>query len=382
LSQKATIEVHDVLESLPAFPRSVVAFIIVLGVLVFIHELGHYLAARWRRVHVETFSIGFGRALLTWRDRRATVWKIGWVPLGGYVRLHGQERPEDVAPEVRATWIPGQTFNEKSVLSRAIIVAAGPLANFALAALLFFALYASHGRPVLQPTVGEVLADSAAARAGLQQGDRITGIDSQPIDRFEDIQRIVLASPGKQLVLHVMRADSPRDVPITPDVQEAADGGRSGKLGIRGGGVTFEPLTVPEAAAAAVAQTWDVTVQTIDGVWGMITRRNTGEDFGGPLRIAQMSGEVATLGLASLVSFIALLSVNLGLINLFPIPVLDGGHLMFFLAEAVRGKPLPPRAQEYGFRAGFALLIGLFAFATFKDLGHIGVFRWVASLIG
>ncbi len=370
------------LESLPAFPRSVVAFIIVLGILVFVHELGHYLAARWRRVHVETFSIGFGRALWTWRDRRATLWKVGWLPLGGYVKLHGQERPEDVPPEVRAAWIPGQTFHEKSVASRAIIIAAGPVANFALAALLFFALYAVHGKPVMQPTVGEVMADSAAARAGLVQGDRITGIDSQPVSRFEEIQRIVQASPGRKLVLHIARDGAARDLEITPDVQEAADGTRTGKLGIRGGGLAFEPLTLPEAAWVAVAQTWDVTVQTVDGVWAMITRRNTGEDFGGPLRIAQMSGQVATLGFASLVSFIALLSVNLGLINLFPIPILDGGHLLFLLAEAVRGRPLPPRAQEYGFRAGAALLLALFAFATFKDLGHIGLFRWVASLIG
>ena len=370
-------------ESLPAFPRSVVAFVIVLGVLVFVHEFGHYLAARWRRVHVETFSIGFGRALLTWRDRRNTVWKLGWVPLGGYVKLHGQERPEDVAPEVRAQWIPGQTFHEKSVLSRSIIVAAGPIANFALAALLFFGLYASLGRPMMLPVIGEVLPDSAAARAGLQQGDRVTAIDSTPVTQFQDIQRIVLVSPGKSLVLHVMRADSARDIAIVPDEQVDVRGVRTGKLGVHsGGGMVFEDLSPVQAVVAAVEQTWDVTVQTLDGVWAMITRRNTGEDFGGPLRIAQMSGQVATLGFPSLVSFIALLSVNLGLINLFPIPVLDGGHLMFFLAEAIRGKPLPPRAQEYGFRAGFALLIGLFVFATWKDLGHIGVFRWMASLIG
>jgi len=371
-----------VFDYLPAFPRSVVAFIIVLGVLVFVHELGHYLAARWRRVHVETFSIGFGKALWTRTDRRGTLWKIGWVPLGGYVKLHGQERPEDVHPDVRASWIAGQTFHEKSVASRAIIVAAGPIANFALAAVLFFALYASLGRPVAQPVVGEVLAESAAARAGLQQGDRIIGIDAADVTRFEEIQHIVQASAGKPLVLHVVRDERARDIAITPDEQVAADGSRSGKLGIRGGGMVFEQLSLVGAAGAAVAQTWDVTVQTLDGVWAMISQRNTGEDFGGPLRIAQMSGQVATLGFASLVSFIALLSVNLGLINLFPIPVLDGGHLMFFLAEAIRGKPLPPRAQEYGFRAGFALLIGLFVFATWKDLGHIGVFRWVAALIG
>lgn len=371
-----------VLEFLPAFPRAIVAFVIVLGILVFVHEYGHYIAARWRGVHVETFSIGFGRALFTWRDRRGTVWKVAWVPLGGYVKLHGQERPEDVAPEVRARWIPGRTFHEKSVLSRTIVVAAGPAANFVLAAVLYCLLYASVGRPIALPIIGEVLAESVAQKAGLQAGDRIIGIDDSAVTHFGDIQRIVFASPGKPLVLHVMRADSPRDISITPEEQVDAKGNRSGKLGIRGGGTTFEPVSLPEALWAGVYQTWDITVQTLDGVWAMISQRKSGEDLGGPLRIAQMSGQVATLGFASLVSFIALLSVNLGLINLFPIPVLDGGHLMFFLAEAIRGKPLPVRAQEYGYRAGFALLIGLFVFATWNDLTHIGLFRWVASLVG
>ena len=370
------------LEFLPTLPRSAVAFVIVLGVLVFVHEFGHYLAARWRGVHVETFSIGFGRSLLAWRDRLGTEWKVGWVPLGGYVRLHGQERAEDVPPEVRAGWLPGKTFNGKSVGSRAIIVAAGPAANFVLAVVLFFALFASYGRPVAKPEIGEVMAGSVAQQAGLKAGDRIVGIDNAPVARFEDIQHIVLASPGKRIVLHVVRAGAPRDIPIVPETETAADGSHTGKLGIRGGGTSYEPLGIGGAFVAGVAQTWDVTVQTLAGVWAMITHRGSSSDFGGPLRIAEMSGQVASLGFASLVSFIALLSVNLGLINLFPIPVLDGGHLLFFLAEALRGRPLSARAQEYGFRAGFAVLMALFAFATWNDLSHIGLFRWVASLIG
>jgi regulator of sigma E protease len=371
-----------VLDFLPILPRSVVAFVIVLGVLVFVHELGHYLAARWRGVHVETFSIGFGRALLAWRDRVGTEWKVGWVPLGGYVRLHGQERAEDVSPEVRASWMEGKTFQSKSVASRAIIIAAGPIANFVLAVALFFALYASFGRPVVKPEIGEVMAGSVAEQAGLQAGDRILGIDDAKISQFEDIQRIVLASPGKHIVLHIMRGDSARDIPIVPETQAGADGRSTGKLGIRGGGTEYVPLGLGGALVAGVVQTWDVTVQTLDGVWAMISHRRSGADFGGPLRIAEMSGQVASLGFASLVSFIALLSVNLGLINLFPIPVLDGGHLLFLFAEALRGRPLSPRAQEYGFRAGFAVLIALFAFATWNDLSHIGLFRWVASLMG
>ncbi|WP_408886935.1 RIP metalloprotease RseP [Limobrevibacterium gyesilva] len=371
---------------LPSVLRTPLAFVIVLGVLVFIHELGHYLAARWRGVHVEAFSIGFGKALASWTDRRGTAWKLAWIPLGGYVKLHGMERPQDVEPEVRARWIPGRTFHEKSVLSRAIVVAAGPVANFILAAVLFFALFAAVGRPVALPEVGEVIADSAAAKAGLQQGDRITGIDdsrdSRPVNRFEDLQRIVAANPGQPLILHIRRGDAAQDIRVTPEARDGGSGKQIGVLGVRGGATVFEQLSIPQALVAGVGQTWDVTVQTLAGVWSMIAQNKAGEDLGGPLRIAQLSGQVASLGFASLVSFIAVLSVNLGLINLFPIPVLDGGHLLFYAAEAIRGRPLPPRAQEYGFRAGFALLIGLFVFATWNDLAHIGLFRWVAGLIG
>ena len=373
---------YDVLDFLPAFPRSVIAFVVVLGVLVFVHELGHYLAARWRGVHVEAFSIGFGKALFSWTDRLGTVWMVAWVPLGGYVKLHGQERPEDVAPEVRAGWTRGQTFHEKSVLSRAIVVAAGPAANFLLAVVLFFALFATVGRPVTQPDIGEVMPGSAAAQAGLAVGDRVVGIGAVPIRRFEELQRIVMASPGRQLVLHVMRGESARDIVAVPEAVASASGAQTGRLGIRGGRVTYEAVSLGEALVGGVSQTWDVTVQTLQGVWAMIAHSKGSDDLGGPLRIAQMSGQVATLGFSSMVSFIALLSVNLGLINLFPIPVLDGGHLMFFAAEAVRGKPLSNRAQDYGYRAGFALLVGLFVFATFNDLGYLGLFRWVAGLIG
>jgi regulator of sigma E protease len=368
-------------EVLPSIIRTPLAFIIVLGVLVFIHELGHYLAARWRGVHVETFSIGFGRALATWKDRHGTAWKLAWIPLGGYVKLHGQERPEDVSADVRALWLPGQTFHDKEVGSRAIVVAAGPIANMVLAAVLFAGLYAVVGRPVALPMVGDVLPDSAAAHAGVAVGDRINAIGDQPVARFEDIQRIIVANPGKPLVLHIARGDRTLDLPVTPESRETG-GHAVGVLGIRGGQTTFESVPVWRAIPAGVAQTWDVTVQTLAGVWHMMTSHHGADELGGPLRIAQLSGEVAQLGVASLISFIAVLSVNLALINLFPIPVLDGGHLLFYLAEVIRGRPLPPRAQEYGTRAGFALLICLFVFATWNDLTHIGLFRWMAGLIG
>ncbi|MBU6497942.1 MAG: RIP metalloprotease RseP [Rhodospirillales bacterium] len=371
---------------MPAALRTPVSFVVVLGILVFIHELGHYLAARWRGVHVEAFSIGFGSSIFGWTDRHGTAWKVAWIPLGGYVKLHGQERAEEASDATRASWIPGRTFHEKSVLSRAIIIAAGPVANFVLAAVLFIGLFAVMGQPVAgsdaAPVVGEVVAGTPAALGGLQPGDVVSAIGAEKVTRFADIQRIVSTHPGDRLTLHIMRAGQARDVTVTAESQNDGHGHVTGLLGIRGGAESFRKMSVFAAVPAGLAQTWLVGEQTLAGVWEMMTRHGGTAQLGGPVRIAELSGQVAALGLASLVSFIAVLSVNLGLINLFPIPVLDGGHLMFLLAEALRGRPLPIRAQEYGFRAGFALLIGLFVFATWNDLAHIGLFRWVAGLLG
>ena len=366
----------------PDVVRTVVAFAVVLGVLVFVHELGHYLAARWRGVHVETFSIGFGQAIASWTDRVGTVWKIAWIPLGGYVRMHGQERPEDVTAEVRAGWKPGRTFHAKSVGSRAIVVAAGPAANFLLAIVLFAGLFATVGKPTALPMVGQVMPDSAAAAAGLRPGDRIEAIDGRKVRNFEDIQRIVSRSAGVKLSLTLGRAGHDVTLPVTIGTQIEPGGAHHGVLGIRGGNTEYRRLSPPAAIAAGVTQTWEVTRQTVVGIWQMLTGHRGTADLGGPLRIAELSGQVAELGVASMISFIAVLSVNLGLINLFPIPILDGGHLLFYLAESLRGRPISPRAQEYGYRAGFALLAGVFVFATWNDLAHLGFVRWFAGLIG
>ncbi len=372
---------NPVLSFIPDFIRSAAAFVVVLGVLVFVHELGHYLAARWRGVRVETFSIGFGQAITSWTDRSGTVWKLAWLPLGGYVKLHGQERPQDVAEDVRAKWIPGQTFHDKTVLSRAIVVAAGPIANFALAMVLFAALFIAIGEPVALPVVGAVLPDSAAARAGLMVNDRIVSIAGDSIGTFEDLQHSVTMHPGETLKMNIRRDGADQQLDVTTESRDSG-GHKVGLLGIRGGAVEYRHVSVPAALLGGVTQTWTITKETFTGLAQMISGTRGTEELGGPLRIAQLSGQVAQLGLASLVSFIAVLSVNLGLINLFPVPVLDGGHLVFYLAEALRGRPLPQRAQEYGFRAGLAFLACLFVFATWNDLTHLGLFRWVVSLIG
>ena len=298
---------------IPEAARTLGSFAIVLGILVFIHELGHYLAARWRGVHVEAFSIGFGRPIAAWTDRLGTEWRLCWLPLGGYVKLHGQERPEDVPEAVRAAWLPGRTFHTKPVLSRAIVVAAGPVANFLLAIVLFSILFAVQGEPG-EPVVQTVLPDSAAMSAGLQPGDRIDAIDNRKINSFEDIVSVIAGSPAKPLSVRVIHDGAARLVPVTPASIDDGGGGRMGVLGITG---ALRPVGPVGAVLDGVKHTYDVAVQTLEGVAQIITGKRGSEGLGGPLKIAQLSGRVAQHGVASMVSFIALLSVNLGLINLF-----------------------------------------------------------------
>jgi regulator of sigma E protease len=361
--------------------RSIIAFIVVLGVLVFVHEMGHYLAARWRGVHVEVFSIGFGKVIKSWTDRQGTEWRLSWLPLGGFVKLHGQEGPGDATEQQMARWQEGRTFHNKPVRDRAIVVAAGPAANFILAAVLFAGLYMSIGQPLPSATVGTVVEGSAAASAGLQSGDRILALDGEAVRRFEDVQRHIQPRAGQPVQVRIAREGAEQTLTVTPSTRES-EGRQLGVLGVTGGAPEFQRLNPISAVAAGVTQTVDITGQTFAGIWEMITGRRGTEDLGGPLRIAQLSGQVAQLGLVSLITFIAVLSVNLALINLFPIPVLDGGHLLFYAAEAIRGRPLSPRAMEYGFRAGIAVLAALFIFTTWNDITRLIPIGWVSRLFG
>ena len=370
---------------LPHLLRTPLAFALVLGVLVFIHELGHYLAARWRGVHVEVFSIGFGKPLLRWHDRVGTEWRICILPLGGYVRPHGFEGPEDATPEAKAAWMPGRTFHDKPVGSRAIVIIAGPVFNFLLAIVLFTGLFATVGRPssaptgTMPPVVGELVAQGAAAAAGMHPADRINQIDGIRTGTIGEVQKRVVAAAGKRIVVQVTRDGHVLELPMTVGHNDA--GMKQGVIGVMFMSPPAKALSLPQAVVAGFSETWSVTVQTLAGLWQMISGHASADQLGGPLRIAQLSGQVAQLGVASMVSFIALLSINLGLINLFPIPILDGGRLVFYAFEAVRGRPVPRQVQEYGFRAGFALIACLFLFVTFNDLSHLGLFQWVAKLI-
>jgi len=374
---------------------SVGPFVLVLGVLIFIHELGHYIAARSVGVLVEVFSIGFGRAIAGWTGRGGTYWKVGWIPLGGFVKLHGQESPADrAAAEAEArrkgepapAWRTGETFGEKSVGARAWVVAAGPLANFLLAAVLLAGLYMTVGRPSTSAVVTAVQENSAAARAGIEPGDRIVAIDGRTVSRFEEVQTTVRLRPEQTLALEVERDGARLPLTATPDRRELTDRFGNvqviGMLGVSGGVPEYARLDPASALAVGAGETVRLTEQTLVALGQMVTGRRGTDEIGGPLRIAQLSGQVAEGGIAPLVGLMALLSINLALINLFPIPILDGGHLMFFAAEAIRGRPLPLRAQEYGFRAGLALILALFVLATWNDLTQLRVIDWVAGLAG
>ncbi|WP_176373051.1 MULTISPECIES: RIP metalloprotease RseP [Acetobacter] len=363
--------------------RTLVSFAFVLGVLVTIHELGHYLAARWRGVHVEVFSLGFGPALFRWHDRSGTEWRICPIPLGGYVRPHGFEDPEDATPEQKAAWMPGRTFHDKSVASRAIVILAGPVFNFLLAIVLFTLLFSTAGQPSVRNEIASVVSNGAAAAAGVQPGDVIRRIGTHQVTGVEDVQGTVMAEPGAQTTLTVRRNGQDMDLPITiGSVTDSASSKPHGQLGVMFATEVGKPMSVPHAVVAGVEETWKVSVQTLQGVWQILTGQHTAKDLGGPLKIAQLSGQVAQYGFASLLSFMALLSVNLGLINLFPVPLLDGGRLVFYAIEALRGRPVSKRIQEISFQAGFAVLAGLFLFSTFNDLSSFGLFKWIASLVG
>jgi regulator of sigma E protease len=366
---------------LPALPRTLIAFALVLGVLVFVHEMGHYLAARWRGVHVDAFSIGFGRPVWRRTDRRGTEWRLGWLPLGGYVKLHGLEVPEETDAATRASWRPGQTFHDKPVGDRAIVVAAGPAANYLLAVLLFAGLYMTVGHPVGNASISAVVEGSAASRGGLRVGDEILALDGARVSRFEQVQRHVQPRPGRPIEMRVARDGEERTLAVVPDAREGPQGS-IGVLGIQGGALRLERLGPLAALGAGAAQVVDVTWQSLTSIGEMLAGQRSARDLGGPIRIAEVSGEAASLGAAPLVTLMGLLSVSLGLLNLFPIPLLDGGHLVFYAAEAIRGRPLPPKAQEYGYRAGFALLATLFVLVSWNDIVHGTIGRFVARLVG
>ncbi len=355
-----------------------IPFLIVLTVLVFVHELGHYLIARWNGVRVEVFSVGFGPELFGYTDKAKTRWKFSIIPLGGYVKMYGDMNAASV-PDPDAVHLTeeekAEAFPFKRLSQRTWIVAGGPLANFLFAVVLLAGLFAFVGQPFTPAVVGDVQPESAAEAAGMLPGDRIVEIDGATIERFEEVQRIVRLSPEQPLAIIVEREG--REVALTaiPTRTEFDDnfGNKQeiGLLGVSRSGVDYVRHGPLEAVWRASEETVAITLGTLKAVGQMIAGTRSAKELGGPIRIAEMSGQVAEVGVVSLIWFMAVLSINLGLINLFPVPMLDGGHLLFYAIEALRGRPLGDRAQEYGFRIGLALVLSLMVFATWNDIVRI-----------
>jgi regulator of sigma E protease len=367
----------------------VILFLCVLTVLVYVHEWGHYWAARRNNVRVEVFSIGFGPEIYGWTDRAGTRWKISAVPLGGYVKMFGEtesaadaERERTMAPAERAV-----SFNHKGVGQRAVIVAAGPLANFLFAIVVFAGLAAFVGMQVPLAGVGHVMPGSAAEEAGLKVGDTVLAINGEEVQRFDDLRAIVARNPGARLQLKVRRDGRELTVQAVPrsrrELDESGKVVETGLLGVRPdvNQVLYERQNPIKALWFGVERTFGMVGTIVAFLAEMFVDKTASEQLGGPLRIAQLSGEMAQGGIVNLLVFMAALSVNLGLINLLPVPMLDGGHLVFYGVEWARGRPLGPKVQEYSFRFGLVLVILLMGYATWNDLKQLRVFELIKGLI-
>jgi regulator of sigma E protease len=361
-----------------------IPFLIVLTVVVFIHELGHFLVGRWCGVGVNAFSIGFGPELVGFTDRHGTRWKLSAIPLGGYVKFAGDVNGASVpdaaslsqmSPAERAV-----SFHHKTVLQRAAVVAAGPIANFLLAIAIFAGITYVNGRQILAPRVDVVQAGSAAERAGFKPGDLVLSINGRSISSFTDMQRIVSASADDELSIAIDRDGREMTLTAVPDLKETETPFGKQRIGLLGLQASRGPDDLKlvkygllDSIRLGAMETWYVVERTFTYIGRLVVGRESADQLSGPIRIAQVSGQVATLGgTAGLVSLVAVLSVSIGLINLFPIPLLDGGHLLFYGIEALRGRPLSDRAQEIGFRIGLAIVVMLMLFATWNDIVHLG----------
>ena len=356
------------------------AFLLVISLIVFIHEMGHYLVGRWSGIRIMAFSFGFGPELAGFTDKHGTRWKISAIPLGGYVRFYGDadaastpdfEALDELPPEERA-----RTFTGAALWKRAATVAAGPLANFILAIVILSGIFMAYGKFVADPVVAQVNKDSAAAAAGIIPGDLLVSIDGNPIVTFDDVQRYVSIRPSVPMTLTVKRAGEAVNIPITPKLTEIKDRfGNKIELGIIGivvdknGGnlrvVSFTPL---EAVAEAFRETGHIVTGTFRYIGNIFAGRMKADQLGGPIAVAQAAGQVATLGIIALLHLAAVLSISIGLLNLMPVPVLDGGHLMFYAIEALRGKPVGETAQGVLFRVGMFLVLSLMVFVTWNDI--------------
>ncbi|WP_404713252.1 RIP metalloprotease RseP [Sphingomonas sp. MMS24-J13] len=375
--------------AIPGFLLAIIGFLVVIGPLVFVHELGHYLAGRLFGVKAESFSIGMGREIAGWTDKRGTRWKVSALPIGGYVKFAGDMGPASepdpawlrLPPEERA-----QTLQGRPVWQRFLVVAAGPVTNFIVAILIFAGFFAVFGVPQTPTLVKSVAAGSAAERAGIHAGDRIVSVAGRSVERFEDLAEMIFLRPGQRLEIGIDRGGHRIDLVAVPQTvtEQDASGNKTerGLLGVLPG----RPVSVHQGPIgvlqAAVGATWGTVRMMVDVIGQILGGQRSARELGGPLKIAQYSGQTVSLGILPIIHFMALISINLGFINLLPIPLLDGGHLFFYLVEGIRRRPIPAQAQEWAFRSGLALLLGFMLFVTVNDLASFGLWRKLAGLIG
>ena len=367
---------------------SILAFLVILTVLVFVHEMGHFLVARRNGVRVEVFSIGFGKEIFGWTDKYQTRWKFSMVPLGGYVKMFGDANAAS-QPSGDLSGLSAEeqavAFQSKRLGQRFWIVAAGPLANFLFAWVILVGLFVTVGQQFTPPEVGAVVPESAAAAAGMLPGDRILELNGVAIERFEDVQRIIRPNPEVRVDILVLRDGERVALTAVPELSELSNNfgmtQEIGLLGITRSGVEYVQHGFAVALWRAGGEVLFLSGATLEALGQIIVGNRSAKELGGPIRIAQMSGVYAEAGLVPTLGFMVMLSVTLGLINLFPIPMLDGGHLLFYIIEFVRGRPLGERAQEYGFRVGIALVFSLMIFVTLNDLIQLDVFDFIKSLV-
>jgi regulator of sigma E protease len=351
-----------------------IAFLCALGPLVFFHELGHYLVARLFKIPAETFSIGFGRELIGWTDRQGTRWKVSWLPLGGYVKFVGDMGPAGDPADLEhiPEHLRDRAFQLRPVWQRFLVVLAGPVANFVLAIAIFATFFATVGAPT-SSVVGAISPNSPAARAGIQPGDRIISLAGRATPTFADLFNATAVRPGETVVVEVQRrgATSMLQVTLGTSTLQAANGQkiRRGLLGIGANKSALQPMPIAQAIPEAVNQTFRLTGAIIDGLGQMVRGYVSPKQIGGPISIAKVAGDVATLGPLEFIGLLALLSINLGFINLLPVPMLDGGHLFFYVVEAIRRRPISVATLDWAFRGGLALILTLLLFATGNDLG-------------
>ena len=371
---------HELGSALEWMGWYVIPFIFVMSMIVFFHELGHYLVGRWCGVKIDAFSMGFGPELLSWTDKKGTRWRLAAFPLGGYVKFHGDANAASAGEAAYVAALPVEerrlTLAGQPLRNRAAIVAAGPIANFILAFVIFTGLFMGFGRVEHSARIGAVEADSPAARAGFAAGDLVKSIDGEPIATFQDLQQATMLSTGLPMTFVVVRDGGDKQIIATPEIAAVDQGPlgkrRMGHLGLvssrDASDTKFERCGLPTCAAWGGEQVWFIVKATGAYVGGLFAGRESADNLSGPIAVSQIAGEMAKISPWQLFSLAALFSVSVGLMNLLPVPLLDGGHLMFYALEGLRGRPLSDRTQQIGLRVGIAFVAMLVIFTTSHDI--------------